>query len=53
MGENTYPMDKKLWETPTITEMNVKKIREEEMENYLRLINNEELFLRISGSDGP
>ncbi len=53
MGENTYLMDKKPWETPTITEVNVKKIREEEMENYLRLINNEELFLRISGSDGP
>ncbi|MFZ9695228.1 MAG: hypothetical protein ACO3AY_05070 [Chitinophagaceae bacterium] len=53
MGENTYLMDKKPWETPIITEVNVKKIREEEMENYLRLINNEELFLRISGSDGP
>ena len=53
MGENTYLMDKKPWETPTITEVNVKKIKEEEMENYLRLINNAELFLRISGSDGP
>ncbi len=53
MGINTYSMDKKPWETPIITEVNVKKIREEEMENYLRLINNEELFLRISGSDGP
>jgi hypothetical protein len=53
MGINTYPMDKKSWETPTITEVNVKKIREEEMENYLRLISNEELFLKISGSDGP
>jgi len=29
----------------------VKKIREEEMENYLRLINNEELFklMELSG----
>jgi hypothetical protein len=53
MGINTYPRDKKPWETPTIIEVNVKMIREEEMENYLRLINNEELFLRISGSDGP
>jgi hypothetical protein len=53
MGKNTYQTDKKPWETPTIIEVNVKKIREEEIENYLRLINNEELFLRISGSDGP
>jgi hypothetical protein len=50
MGINTYPMDKKPWETPTITEVNVKKIREEEMENYLRLINNEEIFLRLATS---
>ena len=53
MGINTYPMDKKPWETPTIKEVNVKKIREEEMENYLRLINNEELFLRIADSINP
>jgi hypothetical protein len=53
MGINTYPMDKKPWETPTITEVNVRKIREEEMENYLRLISNEELFLRITDSINP
>jgi hypothetical protein len=52
MGINTYPMDKKPWETPTITEVNVKKIREEEMENYLRLISNEELFKLLDNS-GP
>jgi len=52
MGINTYPMDKKPWETPTITEVNVKKIREEEMENYLRLISNEELF-RLMELSGP
>ncbi len=51
MGKNTYPMDKKPWETPTITEVNVKKIQEEEMENYLRLINNEELFKLVIGSN--
>ncbi len=50
MGINTYSMDKKPWETPIITEVNVKKIREEEMENYLRLISNEELFLRLATS---
>ena len=52
MGINTYPMDKKPWETPTITEVNVKKIKEEEMENYLRLISNEELFKLLDNS-GP
>ena len=52
MGINTYPMDKKPWETPTIIEVNVKKIREEEMENYLRLISNEELFKLLDNS-GP
>jgi hypothetical protein len=52
MGINTYPMDKKPWEPPTITEVNVKKIREEEMENYLRLISNEELFKLLDNS-GP
>jgi len=53
MGKNTYPGDKKPWETPTITEVNVKKIREEEeMENYLRLISNEELFKLLDNS-GP
>ena len=50
MGINTYPMDKKPWEKPTIKEVNVKKIREEEMENYLRLINNEELFKLMTGT---
>ncbi len=52
MGKNTYPGDKKPWETPTIIEVNVKKIREEEMENYLRLISNEELFKLLDNS-GP
>jgi hypothetical protein len=52
MGINTYSMDKKPWETPTITEVNVKKIRDEEMENYLRLIKNEELFKLLDNS-GP
>jgi hypothetical protein len=52
MDINTYPMDKKPWETPTIIEVNVKKIREEEMENYLRLISNEELFKLLDNS-GP
>ncbi len=51
MGKNTYPMNKKPWETPTIKEVNVKKIREEEMENFLRAINNEELFLRMTTSN--
>jgi hypothetical protein len=52
MGINTYPIDKKPWETPSIIEVNVKKIREEEMENYLRLISNEELFKLLDNS-GP
>jgi len=52
MGNNTYPVDKKPWETPKIIEVNVKKIREEEMENYLRQISNEELFLKITPSGG-
>jgi len=52
MGKNTYPTDKKPWETPTITEVNVRKIREEEMGNYLRMISNEELFLKITPSGG-
>jgi len=52
MGINAYPMDKKPWETPTIIEVDVKKIREEEMENYLRLISNEELFKLLDNS-GP
>ena len=52
MDINTYPMDKKPWETPIITEVNVKKIREEDMENYLRLISNEELFKLLDNS-GP
>ena len=50
MGENTYLMDKKPWETPTITEVNVKKIREEEMELLLRLIDNEDQFRLLEGS---
>ncbi len=33
MSENTYQMEKKLWQTPIITEGNMKKIREEDMEN--------------------
>jgi hypothetical protein len=53
MGINTYPMDKKSWETPNIIEVNVKKIREEEMENYLRLISDEQLFQRITTSGEP
>ncbi len=52
MGKNTYPGDKKPWETPKIIEVNVKKIREEELENYLRLISNEELFKLLDNS-GP
>ena len=52
MDINIYPMDKKPWETPTIIEVDVKKIREEEMENYLRLISNEELFKLLDNS-GP
>ena len=53
MGKNTYPMDKKPWETPIITEVNVKKIREEEIEMYLRQISDEQLFLRMAGSNDP
>jgi hypothetical protein len=53
MGINTYLMDKKPWETPTITEVNVKKTREEEMENYLRLISDVQLFQRITTSGEP
>jgi hypothetical protein len=52
MEEINYPNKKIPWQTPTITEVNVKKIREEEMENYLRLINNEELF-KLMGLSGP
>jgi hypothetical protein len=52
MGGNICLMDKKPWETPTITEVNVKKIREEEMENYLRQISNEDLF-KLMDNSGP
>jgi hypothetical protein len=50
MEEIKDPNKKIPWQTPTLIEVNVKKIREEEMENYLRLINNEELFLRLATS---
>ena len=50
MGKNTYPVDKKPWETPTITEVNVKKIREEEIELFLRLIDDENQFRLLEGS---
>ncbi len=51
MEEIKDPNKKIPWQTPTITEVNVKKIREEEMENFLRAINNEELFLRMTTSN--
>jgi hypothetical protein len=53
MEEINDPNKKIPWQTPALIEVNVKKIREEEMENYLRLINNEELFLRIADSINP
>ena len=44
MEEKTNPQGKLPWQKP--------EIREEEMENFLRAINNEELFLRITPSGG-
>ena len=50
MEEKTNPQGKLPWQKPEIIEVNMQRIREEEMENFLRAINNEELFLRMTTS---
>ena len=51
MEEKTNPQGKLPWQTPEIIEVNMQKIREKEMENFLRQISDEELFklMELSG----
>ena len=53
MEEKTNPQGKLPWQKPELMEVNMQKIREEEMELYLRQISDEQLFLRMTGSNGP
>ena len=54
MVSYTYLKNKMAWETPTLTVVNVKQIKEEEWEKFLSLLSDEENFkiLPGSGSDG-
>ena len=53
MEEKTNPQGKLPWQTPELMEMNMQKIREEEIELFLRQISDEQVFLRMSGSNDP
>jgi len=51
--ETPSPGPKKTWITPKVIEINTNQIKQEEMENWLRMLNDPEAFQRITGSNGP
>jgi len=50
--ETPSPGPKKTWITPEVIEINTNQIKEEEMENWLRMLNDPELF-RLMELSGP
>jgi hypothetical protein len=52
--ETTSPNPKETWITPKVIEIKTNQIKEEEMENWLRMLNNPEAFQRLvtSSPDG-
>jgi len=50
--ETPSPKPKETWITPQVIEINTNQIKEEEMENWLRMLNDPELF-RLMELSGP
>ena len=50
--ETPNKFDKKPWETPQLIIIEVEKIKQEEMENWLRMLNDPEVF-RLIELSGP
>ena len=51
-GECSKKKEKKTWVKPTITQIEAKKIRQEEVELYYRMMEDPEIFQRLASS-GP
>jgi len=51
--ETPSPKPKETWITPKVIEINTNQIKEEEMENWLRILNDPEAFQRLNESGGP
>jgi hypothetical protein len=52
--ETPSPKPKETWITPQVIEINTNQSKEEEMENWLRMLNDPEAFQRLvtSSPDG-
>ncbi len=51
--ETPTPKPKETWTKPALILIEVNKIKQEEMENWLRIINDPEVFQRLAESGGP
>jgi len=51
--ETPTPKPKETWTKPALILIEVEKIKQEEMENWLRIINDPEAFQRLAESGGP
>ena len=51
-GEYSKKKKKNLWVKPVITPIETKKIRQEEVELYYRMMEDPEIFQRIADSGG-
>ena len=51
--ETPTPKPKETWTKPALILIEVNKIKQEEMENWLRLLNDPEAFQRLVDSGGP
>lgn len=51
-GEYSKKREKNLWVKPVITPIETKKIRQEEVELYYRMMEDPEIFQRIADSGG-
>ena len=49
--ETPNKFDKKPWETPQLIVIAIEKIKQEEMENWLKIINDPEAFQRLATSE--
>lgn len=51
--ETPTPKPKETWVKPELFLIEVNKIKQEEMETWLRMMEDPEVFQRITGSSGP
>jgi hypothetical protein len=51
--ETPTPKPKETWTKPALILIEVNKIKQEEMENWLKMLEDQEVFQRITGSNGP